>query len=63
MSHQVEAECPETCPLRGVTHQHIQKVANIKPPKHQHHRKFRREFDGEWNFPKTEQKRVAKRKR
>lgn len=61
MSHQVEAECPETCPLRGLTHQHIAKVANEKP-------KFKRpkrrnDQDGEWKFPKTEQKRVAKRKR
>lgn len=62
MSHQVEAECPETCPLRGLTHQHVQKVANEKTLKHKRF-KHRRELEGEWNFPKTEQKRVVKRKR
>lgn len=64
MANNIEGECPPTCPLRPMTHQHFIK-AEGQPKKHK--KKRRQDFDdgGDSRFMtrRSEQKRLYKRKR
>ncbi len=62
-NNQIEIPCPETCPLKGMTHSHYEKVAG-QPKKHK--RKHRRSFDDDnpqFMVRNSEQKKLYKRKR
>lgn len=54
MANSIELPCPDDCPLKGMTHQHLQKVEG-QPKKHK--RKHRRYED------EAEQNRLVNRKR